>query len=218
MTLDNQEIKDNALGEIVLFNLLGKLLYKEPTFDEIQVLLDNTVFDALPFGGEHPESQEGLSILQTWQRENTAGLSAEVLDTLKTDFLYLFLGVGAPLATIWESVYFSQTRSLFGAETLQVRSWYSHYGLVIDNKGSEPDDHLGLELLFISHLARLSFEALEASDRKRYEGLRAAKQQFIAEHPMRWAEQWKDEVLKNARADFYKGIALLVVGALKDAC
>ena len=217
MAVDHQELKDAALGETVLFGLLGRLLYKEPTFDEVQALLDNSVFDALPFGGEHPQSAEGLVILQAWQSDNAAGLTAEEFDALKTDFFYLFLGVGKPLATIWESVYFHQTRSLFGPETLKVRAWYSHYGLEIDKKGTEPDDHLGLELLFISHLSRLAYEALEASDDERYEGLSDARRQFIADHPMRWAEQWKVEVLKNARTDFFRGIALLVVGALKDA-
>ncbi|MBO2519906.1 MAG: molecular chaperone TorD, partial [Firmicutes bacterium] len=40
-----------------------------------------------------------------------------------------------------------------------MRNWYARYGLVAEKKGQEPDDHVGLELEFVAHLAGLALEA-----------------------------------------------------------
>jgi TorA maturation chaperone TorD len=112
-------------------------------------------------------------------------------------------------------VYFSELRLLFGKETLEVREWYGRYGLQLERKNREPDDHLGLELLFVSHLLTLLLQAQGRPDGLSAEAIAGDLREFLCAHPLRWARTWAAAVLGNARSDFYKGLALLVVGALE---
>ncbi|MCA9957680.1 MAG: hypothetical protein KC443_01515, partial [Anaerolineales bacterium] len=55
-------------GEILLFSLLGKILYQIPDKEWLQPLLDNEVFTEAPFAETHPDVLKGLALLQQWGR------------------------------------------------------------------------------------------------------------------------------------------------------
>jgi TorA maturation chaperone TorD len=128
----------------------------------------------------------------------------------------LFIGLGEGFAAPWESVYFSMDRLTFQEQTIEVRNWYRRFGLEAEKINNEPDDHFGLELLFLSHLAALGLQALHEQDQASFEELWSAQRDFTQQHLGAWALPWCNLVEANARTDFYKGLATLARGALSE--
>lgn len=203
-------------GEALLFGLLGKMLYTNPEKEWLQPLVDEQVFTEAPFAETQADIIEGLKLLETWSQSGQEGLSAAQVDDLKADYTRLFVGVGRMSAAPWESVYYSEERLLFQESTLDVRAWYRRFGLEAVNLYKEPDDHIALELSFMAHLANLGLKALSEEDRPTFEETLAAQRGFLSEHLLPWAPLWCNLVLETAHTDFYRGLALLVRGALHE--
>lgn len=214
MELENQEtLKTTLVGQALLFGLLGKILYAEPDRSWLDTLIRDDVFAEAPFGQDQPETKKGLELLGDWDDQ----ISEQEFEKIKRDHFYLFLGVGKPLAPVWESVYFSESRLLFQEQTLEVRKWYARYGLEVERVGHEPDDHIGLELSFVAHLATLAALALEKNNQAEAEELLQAQRDFLSHHLLRWAMDWAELVQKHASTNFYRGLAHMTLGGLQAA-
>ena len=209
------EMHETFLSEVIFFGVLGKILYQEPDRTWYQSLLDDDVFSEIPFGGDQPDTQKGMKLIQVWSEKNH-GMTDKSFEALTSDHLKLFIGIGKVLAPVWESVYFSPGRLIFQEETFKVRQWYNRYQLELKHKNKEPDDHIGLEFLFIAHLAQRGVEALEKQDQAGAEALFQAQKEFLSEHLLRWAAAWCDLVDKHAKTDFHRGISLIVRGSLAE--
>ena len=213
---DLKPLGEKLLAASLTFGVLGKTLYRELSAEELEELLVAQVFTEIPFGENQENSKKGIEILSKWTKENANGLSQVSFDDIRHDFLYLFAGVGHPLASPWESTYFNEARTTFDKQTLEVREWYTNFGLMIELKNKEPDDHIGYELSFVAHLAQLASEASEVGDSAGCEELLQALRDFLSAHLLKWAFVWSERVQENARSDFYQGLALLVSGSLKS--
>jgi TorA maturation chaperone TorD len=212
-----EELELRLTGEAMLCGVLGELLCAEPDFEWLDRLIRAGLFDSIPTTIKTKESHLGLGLLRNWQERQKDGLDCQEYERLRKDYFYLFQGVGIPKATIWESVYFTHDRTLFSQRTLQVRSYYERYGLQIKQKNHEPDDHLGLEMQFISQLTTRALEAIQRGDATEAEVILKDRRSFIECHPLTWVEMWCGAVQENAETDFYKGIACLCVYILKAA-
>jgi TorA maturation chaperone TorD len=201
-------------GEILLFNLLSRGIYKYPDKDErrwLQSCIDDDVFSEAPFSGGYDDTQMGLKYLQKWQQD---GLNDTIFEQIQLDYTRLFIGPGKVLAPPWESVYFNEERMTFQKQTLDVRHWYRRFGLELEKLHKEPDDHIGLELLFLAKLASVSLDALNVHDMIRFEEGEAAQRDFLKEHLGIWALSWCRLVQKHSKSDFYKGLTYLTYGGL----
>lgn len=203
-------------GETLVASLLSKVLYAYPEKAWLQSLADEDVFTEAPLGNPQPDVQRGLALLQGWARTERGGMSSETFDALRADYTRLLLGAGKVLAPPWESVYFSEDRLVFQEQTLQVRAWYLRFGLEAENRHQEPDDHIGLQLAFVAHLARQALIALDNGDQTKFEYTLAAQREFLSKHLLRWASQWCKLVQSHAHTDFFRGIALLTKGILAE--
>lgn len=201
-------------GQALVFGLLGRALYVSPDRAWLDTLVAERIFDDVPFAGEQPDVLQGLALLAAWTSANQAGLTDGSFDTVQADYTHLFVGPGKVDAPPWESVYFHDEEMLFQEETLHVREWYARFGLQAELLHSEPDDHLGLELAFLAHLAGQAVSACEKGEAEKLTWLTAAAREFAAEHPSKWISAWCDRVHKHARTEFYRGIALVAKGAL----
>jgi len=210
----NNELKSVVLGESLLFGLLGKVLYTDLDKKWLDLLIHEDVFSEAPFGTEQIETTHGIELLKRWTNENQDGLKAPQFKALQDDHLKLFIGLGKVIAPMWGSVYFSEKKLLFQEQTLQVREWYARFGLQAERINREPDDHIGLEMIFISHLASLALQAIEQNDEKALNEILQAQRDFLSEHLLRWGPVWVKLVKQHATTDFYRGIAHLTHGAL----
>jgi TorA maturation chaperone TorD len=201
-------------GQAAVFGLLGRALYTYPDREWLQSLAQQRVFDDVPFAGDHPDVMQGLALLGAWTDASQSGLTDETFDALQTDYMRLFVGPGQVEAPPWESVYFHDEPLLFQEETLRVREWYARFGLQAELLHSEPDDHVGLELAFLAHLAGLRLSACETGETESLRWLTEAQREFTAEHLGKWIASWYDRVGEHGRTDFYRGIALVTKGAV----
>lgn len=200
---------------MLFFGLLGRLLYADLDKTWLQKLVEEDVFTETPFGEKNADIARGLEFLQAWTRNNQDGISAKHFEELLADYTNLFAG-GKVLAAPWESVYFGDERLIFQERTLEVRSWYKRFDLEVEKIHREPDDHIGLEMLFLSHLASLGAQALIEQDNNRAEELFNAQREFLKEHLGVWVLMWCNLVEQHARTDFYRGLVYLSRGALSE--
>lgn len=202
------------VGEILTMGLMGKSFYVYPEKDWLQSLIEGDLFAEAPFAAEQPDVIAALAILQAWGEQNRTGLTDAAFDEIRVDYTRLFIGPGIVIAPPWESVHFSEERLTFQEQTLQVRDWYRRFGLRAEKIYQEPDDHIGLQLEFIAHLARLGLAATEQNDEAALENAVKAQRDFLSEHLFRWVMGWCDLVDKNAHTDFYHGMARLCKGVM----
>ena len=203
-------------GEILVASLLSKTLYNYPTLAWLQTLADEELFTEAPLGNGQPDVQNGLALLQAWTQTARGGITPEAFDDLRVDYTRLFTGPDRVLAPPWESVYYSEERLVFNAQTSQVRAWYQRFQLEVEKRFQEPDDHIGLELAFIAHLARLALGALDRDDQATFEAVVAAQREFLSKHLLNWAPDWCALMQTHAHTDFFRGVALLTKGVLAE--
>lgn len=211
-----EALKMELVGEALLFGLLGRVLYGELDKAWLESLIAEDVFGEAPFGAGQIETQHGLELLSRWSTENHNGISEQEFKNMKADQLRLLVGIDRVLAPVWESVYFNESRLVFQKETLEVREWFARFGLQIERIHKEPDDHIGLELSFIAHLASRALQIVE-EDQTTFDELLQAQRDFLSEHLLRWGPVWAKLVKQHADTDFYRGIAHLTHGALLAA-
>ena len=210
-------LNTTLVGEILLLGLLGKAFYNEPDRKWLEELITEQVFAEAPFGADQPEIIHGLEILQAWSASHVDGITNESFAELKLDYTRLFIGLGNLPAAPWESVYFSEEHLVFQEQTLQVREWYARFGLQSERKLREPEDHIGLELIFTAHLATMALNSLELNDQNAVEKYSQAQHDFLYEHLLCWGPTWARLVKEHAETDFYRGLAHLTHGALLAA-
>lgn len=213
-TLPSVVAPTQLAGYALVLNLLGKLLYEPPTPAGLQALTDAAVFDDIPFTAHQPAVAIGLTLLQHWLTANGDGRQA--YPPVAADYARLFVGPGKIIAPPWESVQVDEERLTFQAETLQVRQWYRQFGLQAVQLYAEPDDHVGLELAFLSHLAQLALVAQAEGDHARLAQLLDAQRGFLKTHAQRWIPAWSAQVIHHARTDYYRGLAHITVGVLAE--
>lgn len=213
----NDQVQDRKvalMGETLLCGLLGRVLYGELDRAWLDGLVSEDVFAETPFAAEQPEAQQGIALLQRWSEASRGGLTDEGFAALQKDYEGLFIGVGHVPVPSWESVYCNEQRLVFQTETLQVRGWYRQFGLQIERLHQEPDDHIGLELSFVAHMAGLALQAIEAGDVPMVDQLIQAQRDFLVEHLLRWGPAWAKLVIRLAGTDFFRGLGHLTYGAL----
>jgi TorA maturation chaperone TorD len=211
-----REWVETLAGEALVFDLVGKAFHAGPDRPWLDSLTSEDLFAESPIGGDQADVQAGLALLQRWSQANRGGISNGAFQALEAEYARLFVGPGAVVAPPWESVHFSEERLLFQRETFEVRAWYSRFGLEAPNLHAEPDDHIGLELSFVAHLATLGLRAIRAADTCRLHEALEGQRRFLAEHPLRWAPAWCVRVATASQSEFYQGLALLTRGALSE--
>lgn len=199
----------------VTFAVLGRLLYGEPKSDRIAQLLEGDFFIEIPFGAASEQVITGQNLLEQWVLAAQTKSLPEVVAELNSEWLRLMVGYGEPEAPPWATYYFEKDPLIFGRKTLEVRSWYARYGLEIERKHHEPDDHLGLMLQFLAALILRQSEALQTGDYALAKELASEQHKFLTANVLPWVSHWRALVVDAAKNPFYPGLACLIDGSLK---
>ncbi len=209
-----------AQTDVVAYGLtckfLGKAFRKPPQPELWQVLVSEQLFASWPLPAEDPFTQVGLDLLVALTAEPAP--TGAVLPALRDDYAALFVGPAKLKAPPWESVYLSRDHILFEKQTRQVRAFYAAYGLQFNHIHVEPDDHFGLELLFLAHLFGTAIERIERGDYAGQTQVMAGVSQFLQTHLLQWAEPFLARVVYHAATDYYRGLAYLSGGLLSSLC
>ncbi len=182
------------LGEVT-----GPLFLYDPTSDEPRALyqtlasLDvDEAAAAWPFASED-EVRAALALMQE-------GLAEGVDEALIEEYRRLFVGPKPKAAPPWGSVYTDRECVIFGATTLALRSWLRQVGIQAPGDGTEPEDHIGLELVLMSWIARERPELLD---------------EYLTQHLLPWAPHFLEVVERQTTHPFFSGLASLTAASLE---
>ncbi|MFP7296574.1 molecular chaperone [Neobacillus niacini] len=148
----------------------------------------------------------------------------EKIKLLKEEYNRLFIGPNPLPAPLWESVYLSREYLLFEEVTLEVRNCYRQYGLSFIRESNEPDDHIVIELEFLSYLIQKILDCEDVETRKL---LLDDHYSFLNNHLLKWCLTFCELLSKSTSFSLYQGAALLleeyinleneIISAMKEA-
>lgn len=130
------------------------------------------------------------------------------LDKLNEDYIRLFASKEKSLAPAFESLYTSYPKSGHS-----VSGFYDAYGWKSKFKGKISDDHLGIELLFLTLLVE---KYLVLDDQVCVAEMRNEIRRFIDEHIFPWIRLWNMKMQEFSNTLCYKGIATLIFACVED--
>ncbi len=189
---------NNSRGN--MYHLLSRLYKKE--VDE--KLFNQLVQINFPKEGED-ELTLGFKLVADYIDEEKTDLE-KTLETLAADFAKVFLGAGvkdANAAFPFESVYTSKKKLVMQEAWEEVRNIYNEHQVVLASKNGEfLEDHIGCELEFMAFLIDEGASNKEQLD-------------FLKEH-LTWVKQFAIDVESQADTNFYKGLAKITLGFLKE--
>ena len=163
---------------------------------------------------DDPALAEGFSRL----RADLAGCDEDGLERLAVVFDRAFFGMGprtAQKAFPYESVYTSEGGLMMQDAYSEVLRVYRGAGFAKDPGFKEPEDHLAVELAFMSLLCGRAVEALRAGDEDGAERQLRAQLSFAREHLLNWIDRFCADVRKAAEDGFYFDLATFTEAYLR---
>ncbi|MBS0010704.1 MAG: molecular chaperone TorD family protein [Bacteroidales bacterium] len=192
----------------MMLSFAGSFILYQPETDCISDLIAMDLFRKLPVESDNPKFIRAASYLRKIDSEHPLDY-----DEIIKDHLELFGGKGKAVAPPYSSVYMSKDNTMNGNVSLEVRKVYNSYGWKSSFEGNIPDDHLGIELQFISLLLNKYPELEDEICRKE---IRKDLIRFVEAYIHPWINKWNRSVQEYSESDFYKGIGYLTVAAVED--
>jgi TorA maturation chaperone TorD len=204
------DIKNKNYNILKGYNLLlyfaGSMIMYEPNEECIVDFWQQGIIRRLPVASSNPNFTMAAS-----QLRDSCDDKAMCLKDLREDFNRLFEGHGLPLAPAFESLYkLDREKNPDGAS---VSDFYNSYGWVSKYKGKISDDHLGIELLFLTILVE---KYLALDDQVCLVEIRSEIRRFIEKHIFSWIHLWNKKMQEFANTLCYKGIATLIFACVQD--
>jgi anaerobic sulfite reductase subunit A len=203
------EYSDLIANRNNLYRFLARLYKVEAD----QALLDQ--MNGMCFPGECGEAEldEGYRMLEDYLRQ----YRLDPLTDLAVDYAKVFLGAGiaeGDVAYPFESVYTSTERLIMQEARDRVVAVYRAKGLDKAAALDFPEDHIALELEFMSHLCGETQNAIAVQDWPAVAASLHEQKEFLAQHLLNWVPAFCADVQKCAETDFYKAVAKVTNGYL----
>ncbi|CDX04467.1 anaerobic sulfite reductase subunit A [Desulfitobacterium sp. LBE] len=192
-----------------MYRFLGRFYRVEVNQD----LLKQMQGMSFPAESSDAELNQGYRMLEGYLQK----LGRDPVTDLAVDYAKVFLGAGmvnAYAAYPYESVYTSPERLVMQDARDEVVALYRAKGLDIVNASIFPEDHITLELEFMSHLCLEARGALHAQNLAAAAKSLQEQRAFLAHHLSNWVPDFCTDVEKHAETDFYKAIAKITAGYL----
>lgn len=138
--------------------------------------------------------------LVMWAKKRATQEEERVVRDASVEFTRLFIGPPAPIAPPWETMNGAAESAVgFGEPTFQMRRLLREAGFRLAHDNHQYEDHVGVELLYASELARRAVDA--EGDELRLLDLRV--RDFLAEHPLSWIDRLRCKVEAAAPDGYY---------------
>lgn len=194
-------------GYNMLLYFAGTMIMFDPSNECIYDFWSEGMLKKLPVSSNNPSFIKAAS-----QLRESAG-DKEVYSRMKVDYQRMFSHDGGALALPLESAY-PHSGSRFDSRTYsKVDEFYSSYGWVSKFRQMIPNDHLGIELLFLTILLEKLFELDDEACRT---AMKQEISRFIEQHLSSWVPEWNNRVQEHSMSLSYKGIASLIQGCTED--
>jgi TorA maturation chaperone TorD len=114
----------------------------------------------------------------------------------------------------YEALYLSPRKET--DHLLKVVAFYQKAGLQVSHDARERMDYLGLELAFMAELCGRENRLAKRGGKKARAGVLALEKEFLEEHLLLWVPEYCRLVIDAAKTDFFRGIACLLRGFLRE--
>lgn len=192
-----------------LYGSLGKSLL-EPIQKESKEILTRNFWCDFPLEVANPQLKSGLDQLIACTSKLEEQSTEEAIEKVMVEYTELFLGPGVPKAPPFESFYHSNKKLFFGQTTFEMKEILNKNGLESKRKDKQPEDHIGLELLFIS----VQTEQLHNLDVEKHVSIMKEQISFIDKHLLTWIPALCSDAKEHGSVGFYGGLIELVWGTL----
>ncbi|HPC98581.1 MAG TPA: molecular chaperone TorD family protein [Bacteroidales bacterium] len=208
MTVTNKEEQNVLKGYMMMLYFSGTMIMFDPSQECIYDFWTKGILKALPVKSDNPEFIRAASLL----RESSCN-TLNKHSLMQEDYRRLFSNAGKELAPPYESWY-RKIKDKEGRKKLadELNSVYDAHKWVSNFRGRVPEDHLGVELLFLTHVTEKYIESEGSPKRTIGSGLIG----FIDSHLLSWLPAWKEDVDRNSITIGYKGIASLLTASAED--
>lgn len=207
----NQDLTSVLESRANTYDLLSRLFRVEVD----QELLDNLLAMKFPVNNSNEDMTQGYKLI----REYLGTTDANTLTDLAIDYVRTFIGSGNDgfsAAYPFESVYTSPKRLLMQEARDEVLVLYHTAGLDKQDSWKEGEDHIALELEFLSILTKRAISALGDGDEERCAYLLLQQRNFIEDHIQPWFPMMAADMYKFARTGLYQGLGHLTAGMIEE--
>ena len=207
MGINNHE--NNILkGYNMLLYFAGSMIMHEPSEECVVDFWRNGILKRLPVSSSNPNF-----VLAASQLRESCSDKSICGKSLREDYLRLFAKDELTLAPAYESVYRKNDSTESSENSQSVSDFYSSYGWQSKFKGKINDDHLGIELLFLTLLIE---KLLVLDDKACKVEMRNEIRRFIGNHILSWIPAWNKKLQSNANTLCFKGIGTLILACTED--
>lgn len=204
MDVNNQ---NNVLkGYNMLLYFAGSMIMFEPNEECITDFWTKGILRNLPVSSKNPNFIKAASQL----RDSCSDLSFSGR-SMHDDYKRLFTGKDEALAPAFESVYKNHTPP--GQKAEAVSEFYKAYGWESKFKGKISDDHLGIEILFLTLMIE---KYLEFDDEACRREMRNEIRRFINKHILSWIPEWNKDIQVHSKTLSFKGVGTLILACSED--
>jgi len=195
-------------GYNMLLYFAGSMIMYEPSEECVTDFWTKGILKNLPVTSLNPNFIRAESQLRDSCSDNkTCG------KRLREDFKRLFSAGDSSLAPAFETFYRNIKSPAAESQDPEVSEFYKSYGWVSKFKGKISDDHLGVELFFLTLLIE-KYIVLE-DDACRGE-MKKEIRRFLNTHILPWITDWNKKVQANGNTLCFKGIGTLIVACTED--
>lgn len=191
----------------MLLYFTGSMIMNEPTEECVTDFWIKGSLIKLPVESSNPRFIAAAALLR--ESCNDKKLCKTML---VEDYHWLFDVKASPLAPAYESLYINKNGNHRGINE-RAGDFYSSYGWEHEPGKETPDDHLGIELLF---LTRLVDNYLHIDDDPCRREMEKEIRRFIDQHLLSWIPEWNQKIQESAHTLCYKGIGNLIYACLED--
>ena len=213
MELSLQELKDTAVIRAGLYSLFSKIFREEADLQLLELIKKSV--DKFDFNDNHYNSEKSLDLddgckgLRDFFTENK--IDDELGEGLASDYASLFLGTGKHPAHPYESVHTSEDGIIMREAWTDVLKTYGEFGLRKTDNYTQPEDHIAIELEFMSYLCLEMQKAIDMEDSKSINRLIKIQRNFIKKHLVLWVPGFCSDIVKgSAKYNFYGAVSRIV--------
>ncbi|HEX2919973.1 MAG TPA: molecular chaperone TorD family protein [Bacteroidales bacterium] len=194
-------------GYNMLLYFAGSMIMFEPNEECITDFWTKGIVKSLPVSSSNPTFLKAASQLRNSCIDaNFSGAA------MHNDYLKLFSKNGTALAPAYESLYRNPNPSgKHNSDT--ATDFYRDYGWESKFKNKISDDHLGIELLFLTLMVDKYTELDDEACRRE---MKNEIKRFINKHIISWIPEWNKDVQAHAETLSFKGVGSLIVACCED--
>lgn len=205
--MDNKNQHNVLKGYNMLLYFAGSMIMFEPNEECITDFWTKGILKNLPVSSTNPNFIKAA--LQLRESCAESGFSPK---SMHDDFNRLFGSKSSGLAPAYESFYRNHTPpGQKGSEP--VTEFYRSYGWESKFNGKVNDDHLGVELLFLTLMIE---KYLEFDDEACRREMKNEIRRFLKAHILSWIPEWVKDVQVHSRTIGFKGVGTLILACSED--